>query len=125
MLLFLAILLFLIALFPYLIYLTGIYFGKKPEEVRLPTSHPDISIIISAYNEELVVAKRISNIEACHYPKERIEIIFVDDCSSDDTKNLAKSCLERSGIRFHSLKTANGWELTGHIIWQSAKQITP
>jgi biofilm PGA synthesis N-glycosyltransferase PgaC len=106
MLLFLAILLFLIAFFPYLIYVTGIYFGKKPEEVRLPTSHPEISIIISAYNEELVVGKRISNIEACHYPKERIEIIFVDDCSSDDTKNLAKSYLERSGIRFQLIENS-------------------
>ncbi len=100
MLLFLAVLLFLIALFPYLIYLTGIYFGKKPVEVSLPTIHPDISIIISAYNEEQVIVKRIANIEECNYPREHIEIIFVDDCSGDNTKNLAKSCLERSGIRY-------------------------
>ncbi|MFY9800859.1 MAG: glycosyltransferase, partial [Methanoregula sp.] len=38
--------------------------------------------------------------------KERIEIIFVDDCSSDDTKNLAKSCLERSGIRFQLIENS-------------------
>jgi biofilm PGA synthesis N-glycosyltransferase PgaC len=100
MLFFLAVLLFLIALFPYLIYLLGIYFGKKSEEVPALHSYPDISIIISAYNEELVIGKRIANIQECHYPKESIEIIFVDDCSSDDTKNLAKSCLERSGIKY-------------------------
>jgi biofilm PGA synthesis N-glycosyltransferase PgaC len=100
MLLSLAVLLFLIALFPYLIYLLGIYFGKKSEEVPDLHIYPDISIIISAYNEELVVGKRIANLQECHYPKESIEIIFVDDCSSDDTKNLAKSCLERSGIKY-------------------------
>ena len=100
MLLFLAVLLFFIALFPYLIYLLGIYFGKKSDEVPAPLTYPDISIIISAYNEEQVIGKRIANIQECHYPKESIEIIFVDDCSSDDTKNLAKSCLERSGITY-------------------------
>jgi len=100
MLLSIAILLFLIALFPYLIYLSGIYFGKKSDQVPPSPAYPDISIIMSAYNEGQVISKRIANIQECHYPKERIEIIFVDDCSSDDTKNLAESCLERSGIKY-------------------------
>jgi len=101
MLLSLAILLFFIALLPYLVFLLGIYFGKKSDEFPAPLTYPDISIIISAYNEELVIGKRIANIQECHYPKERIEIIFVDDCSGDDTKNLAKIFLERAGISYH------------------------
>jgi len=100
MLLPLAVLLFSIAFSPYLIYLLGIYFGKKSDQVFLSSQYPDISIIMSAYNEEQVIDKRIVNIQECHYPKESIEIIFVDDCSGDDTKNLAKSCLERSGIKY-------------------------
>ena len=100
MLLPLAALLFLIALFPYLVYLAGIYFGKKPHEARAAPYYPDISIIMSAYNEERVIGKRIANLQECTYPKERMEIIFVDDCSSDGTKKLAESFLERSGIRY-------------------------
>ena len=100
MLLSLAVLLFLIAFFPYLVFLLGIYFGQKLQEVPASRNYPDISIIISAYNEEQVIGKRIANLQECHYPKERIEIIFVDDCSSDDTKNLANLWLERSGITY-------------------------
>jgi biofilm PGA synthesis N-glycosyltransferase PgaC len=100
MLLFLAVLFFFIALFPYMVYLAGIYFGRKSEGVLPLRIYPDISIIMSAYNEELVIEKRIANIQECHYPNENIEIIFVDDCSSDNTKNLAKLCLERSGIKY-------------------------
>jgi len=100
MLLFVAVLIFFIALFPYMIYLAGIYFGRKSDKFLSPRIYPDISIIISAYNEELVIEKRIANIQECHYPNENIEIIFVDDCSSDNTKNLAKLCLERSGIKY-------------------------
>jgi cellulose synthase/poly-beta-1,6-N-acetylglucosamine synthase-like glycosyltransferase len=100
MLLFLGVLLFFIALFPYMIYLTGIYFGRTSDEVIPLRIYPNISIIMSAYNEEQVIDKRIANIQECHYPKESIEIIFIDDCSSDNTKNLAKLCLERSGIKY-------------------------
>jgi biofilm PGA synthesis N-glycosyltransferase PgaC len=101
MFLFLAALFFFIALFPYMIYLAGIYFGKKSVPINALPIYPKISIIISAYNEELVIEKRIANIQECQYAKENIEIIFVDDCSSDNTKNLAKLYLERSGIPYY------------------------
>src|SRR5512137_19665 len=101
MFLFLAALFFFIALFPYMIYLAGIYFGKKSIPINVLPIYPKISIIISAYNEELVIEKRIANIQECHYPRENIEIILVDDCSSDNTKNLAKLYLERSGIPYY------------------------
>jgi biofilm PGA synthesis N-glycosyltransferase PgaC len=100
MLLFLSVLLLFIALFPYMIYLWGIYFGRKSDEIILPLKYPDISIVMSAYNEERVIEKRIANIQECHYPKESMEIIFVDDLSSDNTKNLAELCLERSKIPY-------------------------
>ena len=100
MLLLLSVLFFFIALFPYMIYLWGIYFGKKSDEIILPLTYPAISIVMSAYNEEQVIEKRIANIQECHYPKESMEIIFVDDLSSDNTKNLAKLCLERSKIPY-------------------------
>jgi len=106
MLLFVAVLLLFIALFPYLIYLTGIYFGRKSDEVIPLRIFPNISIIMSAYNEEQVIDKRIANIQKCLYPKKCIEIIFIDDYSSDNTLYLAKSCLERSGIKFQLIANA-------------------
>jgi cellulose synthase/poly-beta-1,6-N-acetylglucosamine synthase-like glycosyltransferase len=100
MLLSLAALLLFFSLIPYVVYFFGIYIGRKPVPVIPLRVHPYISIIISAYNEERVIEKRIANIKGCHYPMERYEILFIDDCSSDNTKNLAKICLERSGIDY-------------------------
>ncbi len=88
------------SLIPYMIYFLGIYFGRKPVPVDPLRTYPRISIIISAYNEELVIGKRIENIKQCHYPSEMYELIFVDDCSGDNTRNLAKISLERSGIDY-------------------------
>jgi len=100
MLIALAALLLFFSLIPYVIYFSGIYFGRKPVQVIPLRVYPHISIIISAYNEEQVIGKRIANIKECHYPVEQYELLFVDDCSSDNTKNLAKICLERSGIDY-------------------------
>ena len=100
MLISLAALLLFFSLIPYVVYFFGIYFGRRPVQVILPRIYPHISIIISAYNEEQVIRKRIANIKECHYPMERYELLFVDDCSNDNTKNLAKICLERSGIDY-------------------------
>jgi poly-beta-1,6-N-acetyl-D-glucosamine synthase len=90
--------LLLIALVPYLIYLSGITFGKKSGEVSFPTEYPPVTMIMSAYNEESVVAERVRNLVQCHYPKECLEIIFIDDCSGDNTLSRAKTCLEQSGF---------------------------
>jgi cellulose synthase/poly-beta-1,6-N-acetylglucosamine synthase-like glycosyltransferase len=100
MLISLAALLLFISLIPYMIYFFGIYFGKKPVQITPLQKYPLISIIISAYNEEKVIGKRIANIKECLYPTGRYELIFVDDCSSDNTKNLAEISLEQSGIDY-------------------------
>jgi cellulose synthase/poly-beta-1,6-N-acetylglucosamine synthase-like glycosyltransferase len=100
MILLIGIVLLFIALIPYIVYLSGIRFGKKPTQTGFPTMYPKISMIISAYNEERVIEDRIANLLQCHIPKESYELIFVDDCSSDDTLSRAKTCLEKSGIEF-------------------------
>jgi cellulose synthase/poly-beta-1,6-N-acetylglucosamine synthase-like glycosyltransferase len=88
------------SLIPYIIYFFGIHFGKKPVPVSPTRTFPQISIVISAYNEEQVITQRIENIKQCHYPVERYELIFVDDCSNDNTRNLARLSLESSGIDY-------------------------
>lgn len=46
---------------------------------------PPLTVIIPAYNEGAMVAQTIRSVAAAHYPKERLEIIVVDDGSRDDT----------------------------------------
>jgi len=89
-----------IAVIPYIVYLFGISFGRKSADAGFPSQYPKITIIMSAYNEERVVADRIANLEQCKYPKESYEVIFIDDCSDDDTLARAEAGLKKSGISF-------------------------
>ncbi|NMA09962.1 MAG: glycosyltransferase [Methanomicrobiales archaeon] len=86
------------AVVPYVIFVIGIHIGKKPEEPPALSEYPPISIVISAYNEEAVIRKRVENILVSSYPADRYEVIFVDDCSSDNTRALALDAFEKAGI---------------------------
>jgi len=65
------------------------FFLSKP--VRKEPSTPSVTLIISAYNEEHVIAEKIENSLALDYPKEMMEIMVVSDASSDRTEEIAKS----------------------------------
>lgn len=60
-------------------------------EVRKAPIRPFVSLLIPAYNEARVIARKIENSLALHYPKDRIEIVVVSDGSSDETVPIARS----------------------------------
>ena len=59
---------------------------KSPEkgDVELPT----VSILISAYNEEAVIERKIQNILELDYPREKLEVLIGDDGSADKTAEI-------------------------------------
>jgi biofilm PGA synthesis N-glycosyltransferase PgaC len=79
---------------PYLFYILGIKYGRMQQPAPVPEKYPPISIVISAYNEASNIERRITNLAKCTYPED-IEIVFVNDCSEDDTGKLAKYYLDK------------------------------
>ncbi|MCU0344126.1 MAG: hypothetical protein MUF28_09950 [Ignavibacterium sp.] len=55
-------------------------FKSRSEPVK-PDTYPSISIVISAYNEEKVIAERIDNIRNLDYDFNKLELIIGSDCS--------------------------------------------
>ncbi|MBS7657519.1 glycosyltransferase [Candidatus Bathyarchaeota archaeon] len=51
---------------------------------------PKVSLIIPAYNEEKTIGKILKNIKRMDYPKNKLEVIVVDDGSKDKTYEIAK-----------------------------------
>jgi hyaluronan synthase len=46
---------------------------------------PRVSVVIPAFNEGPMVERSIRSVVGCDYPKDRLEVIVVDDGSRDDT----------------------------------------
>ncbi len=52
---------------------------------------PNLSVIVCAFNEQEHIADCIRSIQSSDYPKHKLQLIVVDDGSSDDTKTIAQS----------------------------------
>ena len=54
-----------------------------------------VSVVIAAYNEEEVIARRIDNVVAQDYPNELMEIIVASDGSVDGTNEIVRCMVKR------------------------------
>ncbi len=85
--------------YPYVVYpvLLKILSLFRHMDVLSKDSMPRMTVIISAFNEEEVIAKKIENTLALDYPKENVEVIVVSDNSTDRTDEIVKR-YESSGV---------------------------
>ena len=76
-----------------------IYFRNKDRlySEKEATRFYNVSVVIPAYNKEDSILQTVEAVKNIDYPKDKIEIIVVDDGSNDDTVKIAKSI---EGIRF-------------------------
>src|SRR3954470_4432138 len=56
---------------------------------------PSVAVIVTAYNEESAIARRLENLRALDYPSELLELVVTSDASTDRTEELA----EEAGAR--------------------------
>ncbi|HMA04478.1 MAG TPA: glycosyltransferase [Methanomicrobiales archaeon] len=104
MLVYLGIALFFFSLLPHIIYLVGTSLEKPPDPREPPGDLPPITLILSAYNEEQILPARVRNLMESTYPKEKVEIILIDDFSGDQTARVAAESLGGSGFRHRVIR---------------------
>src|SRR3954452_6879326 len=52
---------------------------------------PSVAVIVTAYNEESAIERRLENLRALDYPPELLEIVVTSDASTDRTEELAEA----------------------------------
>lgn len=70
---------------------------------------PSITLFIPAYNEEIVIGKKIENALSIDYPQEKLEIMICSDCSSDATNEIVQSyAIKEKRITFFDFEERSG-----------------
>jgi GT2 family glycosyltransferase len=79
----------------------------RPRPVAQADITPGVTLIISAFNEEKVIARKLDNALALDYPRERLEIMVISDASSDATDEIVASYGDR-GVRLVRMPQRGG-----------------
>lgn len=65
--------------------------GTRPPAPPAPPAPPSVTVIVAAYAEEPVIARRVANLLALDYPRDRLEIVVACDGSPDATAAHARA----------------------------------
>jgi cellulose synthase/poly-beta-1,6-N-acetylglucosamine synthase-like glycosyltransferase len=68
--------------------------GRSPKPLVEPADAewPNVTMVVAAYNEERVIADKITNSLAIDYPAGRLKVVIASDCSSDRTNEMVAAC---------------------------------
>ena len=83
---------------------------------------PSLSILIPAHNEELVIERTVRKILASEYPHDKLEIIVMNDGSSDRTAEiLNKLAQEFPNVRPVHIPKGEGGKGKAHVLNRALK----
>lgn len=84
----------MLVIYPVLIYyliltVAGLLYNSKFEWPETPDELPSVTVLIPARNEGLVIRDTLLAMAHLDYPKDKLEVLLLDDGSSDDTFKVA------------------------------------
>jgi cellulose synthase/poly-beta-1,6-N-acetylglucosamine synthase-like glycosyltransferase len=77
-------------LFTFLLFIFSVFLLSFFKKKEYRDFQPKLSIIIPAFNEEKNIKECLDSIFSSNYPKEKLEVIVIDDGSSDNTVGIVK-----------------------------------
>lgn len=83
--------------YPLIVYLISLI---SPKKIKRAEFQPNVSVIITAYNEEQAIRGKLENTLAIDYPKEKLEIIVASDCSNDKTDDIVRGFADK-GVKLY------------------------
>lgn len=74
--------------YPFSLWIIGLVYHKKHDKYLY---YPEVSIIITAYNEEKRIKYKLDNTVSINYPKDKFQIIVASDGSTDGTNSISET----------------------------------
>ena len=90
----------------FLVFWGGKHSVAKPKSLK---NYPKVCIIVPCFNEEKTVVKTVHSLLNLDYPKDKLEIIIIDDGSTDSTYERAKELLKYSQVRLFWKENGGKW----------------
>jgi poly-beta-1,6-N-acetyl-D-glucosamine synthase len=110
------------------IYLVSSDYYHVREELKAKRSskkrkyQPSVSVVVPAHNEGIIILKTLESLHASNYPKDKLEIIVVDDGSSDNTAKVVRRFIagQNRHTTRHRLSGGAGRNITHNLTHEKA-----
>ena len=83
----------------FLLTVAGYVYARRAEEEKrqLPAGieYPAVSLLVPAHDEEVVIAGTLEALLHLDYPRDRIEVLVIDDSSTDNTRRIVEEMMLR------------------------------
>lgn len=76
---------------------------------KLRKNYPDVCILVPCFNEEKTIIKNVCSLLNLDYPKDKLEIIIIDDGSTDKTYQKAEKLLKHKQIKLFHKENGGKW----------------
>jgi biofilm PGA synthesis N-glycosyltransferase PgaC len=65
---------------------------------------PEITVLVPVYNEEKTIRSKVKNISEFDYPCDKVEVLILDDSSTDKTREMAESAFRDFAVKGNIIK---------------------
>ncbi len=87
--------------------LLGVWARLRPRPPRRRDIQPGVTVVVVAHNEAARIDRRLANLLALEYPRDRLDVILASDGSTDETVERARA-YEREGVTVVAFETRRG-----------------
>jgi cellulose synthase/poly-beta-1,6-N-acetylglucosamine synthase-like glycosyltransferase len=91
-------------LYPLVLLLLSLFTHQRTVEID---HAPDVTFVVPSYNTEEVIATKLESLISLDYPREKLEIIVVSDCSTDRSDEIVRNYADK-GIKLIRLDERQG-----------------
>ncbi|MBV9241750.1 MAG: glycosyltransferase family 2 protein [Acidobacteria bacterium] len=102
--------------YPLLVWLVS---KLRPKPVKRGNIEPNVTVLITAFNEEAAIRHKLENTLAIDYPQEKLEILVASDGSTDGTDNIVRSYQDR-GVKLLRVEGRQGKTATQNAAVEQA-----
>lgn len=102
------------------------FLERRPERKTraLPKRYPTVSIIVPCFNEERTLAQTVSTLLNLQYPKQKLEILIVDDGSTDGTRSIGEALAEEHKlVRYYQKENGGKYTALNFGIERSSAEL--
>jgi len=84
--------------YPLLLAVTWPLLRRRAITPEAPPTAPRVMLLVAAYNEEAVIARKLENCLQLDYPRDKLEIVVASDGSTDRTEEIVESYAARGVV---------------------------